>query len=65
LAAASPAFLDGIYRELTSDASTASGPDVQERIRLILLGETGLLADLRSLNSGRPLGTYDEFFKKK
>ena len=64
LATVTPAFLDGIYRELTMDASAACRPDVQERIRLILLGETGLVADLRSLNTGRPLGTYDQFFGK-
>jgi hypothetical protein len=64
LATVTPAFLDGIYRELTMDASAASRPDVQERIRLILLGETGLVPDLRSLNTGRPLGTYDQFFSK-
>jgi hypothetical protein len=64
LAKVTPAFLDCIYRELTMDASAANRPDVQERIRLILLGETGLVADLRSLNTGRPLGTYDRFFSK-
>jgi hypothetical protein len=64
LAKVTPAFLDCIYRELTMDASAANRPDVQERIRLILLGEAGLVADLRSLNTGRPLGTYDRFFSK-
>ena len=56
LAKVTPAFLDAIYHELTMDASAASSPDVQERIRLILLGETGLVADLRTMNAGRPLG---------
>ena len=64
LAKVTPAILDGIYRELTMDASAASQPAVQERIQLILQGETGLVADLRTLNAGRPVGTYDHFFSK-
>ncbi len=31
---------------------------------MIFLGETGLLADLRKLNPGRPTGTFDVFFEK-
>ena len=31
---------------------------------MIFLGETGLLADLRHLNAGRPTGKFDVFFEK-
>ena len=31
---------------------------------MILLGETGLLADLHQLNAGRPTGTFDLFFEE-
>ena len=64
LAKVTPTVLDGIYRELTLDASCGSRPEIRERIRLILLGEHGLIPDLRLLNQGRPLGLYDAFFSK-
>ncbi|CAG2185017.1 unnamed protein product [Mytilus edulis] len=51
-----------IYKELTLDASQANHQDTQERLRLIFLGEKGLVADLRKLNNGRPNGTFDVFF---
>ena len=46
------------------DASQASHPEMQERIRLISLGETGLVATLRELNAGRPSDKCDIFFEK-
>lgn len=58
----SPAVLDMIYKELTLDASTAAHLDTQERLRLISLGETELIADLRHINPGRPSDKFDEFF---
>lgn len=51
-----PSVADFIYKELTLDASTARHPSTMERLRLIFLGEKGLLADLRHLNTGRPTG---------
>ena len=59
-----PSVADMIYKELTLDASTANHPETQERLRLIFLGEKGLLADLRHLNTGKPTGTYDQFFEE-
>lgn len=58
----SPAVLDMIYKELTLDAATSAHPDTQERLRLISLGETELIADLRHINPGRPSDKFDEFF---
>lgn len=57
-----PSVAELIYKELALDASVSSHPDTQERIRLIFLGEKGLLTDLRKLNPGRPSGTFDIFF---
>ena len=59
-----PAMVDFIYSELSLDASTVNHPDMQHRLRLISLGEEGLLADLRHLNTGRPNDRYDVFFEK-
>lgn len=59
----SPAVLDMIYKELTLDAATSAHPDTQERLRLIFLGETELIADLRHINPGRPFDKFDEFFQ--
>ncbi|CAG2208657.1 unnamed protein product [Mytilus edulis] len=58
----SPMIVNFIYKELTLDASQANHQDTQERLRLIFLGEKGLVADLRKLNNGRPNGTFDVFF---
>ena len=44
------------------DASVANHPATQEQLRLISLGNTGLIADLRHLNPGRPGNKYDTFF---
>ena len=57
-----PSVADLIYKELTLDASVSSHPATQERLRLIFLGESGLLTDLRHINPGRPNNTYDTFF---
>ncbi|KAK6183411.1 hypothetical protein SNE40_010900 [Patella caerulea] len=59
-----PSVLDFIYKELAIGAAVTSHPHTQQRLRMIFLGETGLLADLRKLNPGRPTGTYDTFFEK-
>ena len=48
---------------MTNDASAPVNRTVQERLRLISLSHTGLLADLRKLNTGRPT-TFDCFFEK-
>ncbi|XP_060552756.1 uncharacterized protein LOC132714041 [Ruditapes philippinarum] len=37
---------------------------MQERLRLIFLGHKGLVADLRTLNVGRPSHTFDVFFEQ-
>lgn len=58
----SPTVLDIIYKNFTLDATTAAHPDTQERLRLIYLGETELIADLQHINPGRPSDKFDEFF---
>ena len=63
LANISPAVCDFIYKELTMDGVTATHPITQERLRLISLGHTGLIADLRHLNPGRPNNRFDTFFE--
>lgn len=52
--------IDFMYKELALDASQVSNPEMK---RLISLGETGLVADLRELNVGRPSDKFDDFFK--
>lgn len=59
----SPSTADFIYKELALDSSAADNTVTQERIRMIFLGEQGLLSDLRHLNPGRPTGRYDVFFQ--
>ena len=63
IASVLPSVADLIYKELCLDSSAAAHPDTQERLRLVFLGEEGLLADLRHLNPGRPSGRYDVFFE--
>lgn len=41
---------------------TVAHPDTHERLRLISLDETELIADLRHINPGRPSDKFDEFF---
>jgi hypothetical protein len=36
---------------------------MQQRLRLIFLGEQGLIPDLRHFNPGRPSGQFDTFFE--
>jgi hypothetical protein len=64
IAKISASAVEMIYKELALDASVAQHPETQQRLRLIFLGETGLLVDLRNLNSGRPTGHFDVFFEK-
>lgn len=64
VACVQPGLLDTIYKELTLDASKEALPITLQRIRMIFLGETGLLPDLRKLNPGKPSGQYDLFFEK-
>lgn len=59
-----PAVADLIYKELCLDASQAYHPVTQDRIRLIFMGNEGLIRDLRSLNPGRPGNKYDTFFEE-
>ena len=44
-----PALDDLIYSELLLDASTMNHPDMMHRLRLISLGDKGLLSDMRHL----------------
>ena len=60
----SPSVADFIYKELALDSSTAEHPITHERLRMIFLGEEGLLTDLRYLNPGRPSERYDLFFEE-
>lgn len=62
LATVKPSVAELIYKGLTLDASVAEHPETEERLRLIYLGNHGLLADLRNISPGRPSGTYDKLF---
>ena len=64
IASVKPHIIDFVYKELALDASSASNPIMQQRIKMISLGETGLVADLRELNTGRPSDRFDVFFEK-
>ncbi|KAH3802077.1 hypothetical protein DPMN_155745 [Dreissena polymorpha] len=55
--------MDFIYKELALDASAVSNPVMQQRLELIDLGETGLMADLRELNPGKRNDKFDMFFQ--
>ena len=57
-----PSLIDLIYKELTLDSSSETHSDMQQRLRLIFQGETGLIPDLRHISPGRPTGMYDTFF---
>lgn len=56
-------IVDFIYNELALDRSSANHPDMQQRLRLIFLGEQGLIPDLRHLNPGRPSYEFDICFE--
>ena len=64
VAKVNPTLLDVIYKELALDATVANHPETETRIHAMVLEASGLVADLRSLNPGRPGGTYDLFFEK-
>ena len=55
-----PSIADYIYKE----AYESQAVETQQRIRMIALGETGLVADLRELNAGQPSTKFDTFFEK-
>lgn len=59
----SPALLDAIYEDLTLDTSGPRNPLLQQRIKIALLGEPGIITDLRKLNSGRPGDTFNSFWE--
>ncbi len=54
--------MDSIYSELTSDASTPSNREMDQRIQLALQGEPGIIVDLWKMNKGRPCETFQNFF---
>lgn len=58
-----PNIVDFIYNELALDQSSANHPDMQQRLRLIFLGEQGLIPALRHLNPGRPSYEFDICFE--
>ena len=58
-----PSVVYVLYKELVLDSSVSSHPDTAARVHAMFLGETGLVADLRSLNPGRPGNSFDVFFK--
>lgn len=58
-----PNFVDFIYNELALDRPTANHPDMQQRLRLIFLGEQRLITDLRHLNQGSPYHKFDTFLE--
>ena len=45
------------------DASVDQNPAMDERMRLAILGEPGIIADLRHLNQGRPGDRFKVFFE--
>lgn len=54
-------LLDVIYKELALDSSVVSHSDTAARIHAMFLGEEGLVANMRSLNPGRPGGSFEVF----
>ena len=64
VASIQPAILDFVYAELSMDRSAPLHPDIQQRIRMMVQGEPGLIADMRHLNPGRPSDHFDVFFEK-
>ena len=63
IAKVQPSLFDFIYSELALDASAMNHPDMQQRLRMISLGESGLLVDIHHLNPGQPNNKY-VFFQK-
>jgi hypothetical protein len=63
LASIQPSVLDFLYKEIGWDASVADNPEMYQRLQLIFSGECGIVADLRTLNPGRPGDKYETFFQ--
>jgi hypothetical protein len=59
----SPGVRNFIYSTLTNDTSAPANPEMQERLRLISLGNTDIVDDMRHLNSGRPKN-FETFYEK-
>lgn len=58
-----PHILRSIYTTLTNDASADQNKEIDERVRLTVLGlDLDLVVDLRHLNKGRPGDTFEAFF---
>ena len=58
-----PHVLRSIYTTLTNDATSYQNPELDQRMRLAVLGsEPDLVVDMRHLNKGRPGNTFDQFF---
>lgn len=53
-----------MYASLTMDSAADQNPDMDERLRMALLGEPGIVVDLRHLNKGRPGDTFNVFFEQ-
>jgi hypothetical protein len=63
IAKVQPSLLDYIYSEMALDATAFESPDMQQRLHVMSLGESGLINDLRHLNPGKPNDKYDLFFR--
>ena len=59
----SPSVNEFIYKELALDGTAAAHPVTEERLRLISLGHSGLVTDLRFLNPGKLNNKYDIFLR--
>ena len=64
IASIQPAVLDFVYSELSLDRSAFDHPEMQQRIKMMIQGEPGLITDLRHFNPGRPSDYFDVFFQK-
>ncbi|KAL3875452.1 hypothetical protein ACJMK2_033399 [Sinanodonta woodiana] len=59
-----PHILRSIYTTFTNDASADQNKEIDNRVRLSVLGiDPDLVVDLRHLNKGRPNNTFDVFFQ--
>lgn len=60
-----PYILRSIYASLTNDATADQNPDIDERVRLSILGsDAELVVDLRHLNKGAPGDTFNVFLEQ-
>ena len=64
IASMTPSAMEFIYKTLALDSTVSAHKETHERLRLIFLGDDGIIADLRHLNCGRPTTTFDVFFAK-